>query len=176
MAKLFSWRVMFPILIAYMVFYSYFTGLAQLFTLPYPVAGSAAVIGQMVGELYTGPVLQLFWGQYLLNIRLLPIPIAIALSTLFAVNASLLWYLYRSRLLRTCLLGGAGGGLGTIMASVASFSYTCCGWPISLGLMGAGLISVLSPYLTTAALILLGYNAYMLWARVRILGRAGPHL
>lgn len=168
-----GWRVFTSTLLAYLAFYIYFTGVVQVFPLPFGVAGFTISTGYMEGQLYTGPVLQLIYGANIVSVKILPIPLAVALATLFGVNASLLWHLYRKRLLRACLLGGAGGGVGALLASVASFSYACCGWPLSIGLMGVSLISVISPYLTAAALILLAYNAFMLRHRIRVLSQAG---
>jgi hypothetical protein len=121
-------------------------------------------------------LLQLVGDGYLVNIRVYPLPLAAVLSGLVGINAGLLWTLYRRGLLRACLLGGTWGGVGVLLATVISFGYVCCGWPVSLAIFGVSLIASLSPYLTAIAIALLAANTYTLNRRLKLLGfKLGLH-
>jgi len=154
--------------VAYLVFYLFFTGALQYTsTTPLGIEGIHLIYTYVETTLYTGPLIQVVGDGYILNIRLIPLPLAAILSTLVGVNTGLIWTLYRKKLLKACLLGGAWGGLGGLLASIISFGYVCCGWPASLAIFGVSLIASLSPYLTALAIALLTANAYTLNRRLK---------
>jgi hypothetical protein len=160
---------------AYLAFYLLFTGAIQHITTPtIGIRGPHIIYTYTETTLYAGPLIQIIGDGYLINIRLYPVALAAAISTLLGINAGLLWTLYRRGVLRACLLGGTWGGSGGLLASIISFGYACCGWPASLAIFGAGLIASLSPYLTAAAALLLAANAYNLNRRLKIV-RGGFH-
>ncbi len=155
---------------AYLAFYLLFTGAVQYTaTTPIGIKGVHPIYTYVETTLYTGPLIQVVGDGYILNIRLIPLPLAAVLSALVGVNTGLIWTLYRKKLLKACLLGGAWGGLGGLLSSIISFGYVCCGWPASLAIFGVSLIASLSPYLTALAITLLAANAYTLNRRLKYL-------
>ncbi|MEM2238065.1 MAG: hypothetical protein QXR26_08225 [Candidatus Caldarchaeum sp.] len=158
------------ITICYMVFYMFFTGAAQyIHTARLGIPETRLILTEVQTQLYTGPLIQVVGDGFIINLRVYPMLVGLLVSTLVSLNGTLVWILYRKKLLRTCLLGGAWGGLAGFAASIVSFGYVCCGWPASLALFGLGLVATLSPYLTTAAIILLAANSYTLYRRLTIL-------
>ncbi|MEM4288104.1 MAG: hypothetical protein QXV97_04785 [Candidatus Caldarchaeum sp.] len=158
------------ITISYMIFYMFFTGAAQYIqTARLGIPETRLILTEVQTQLYSGPLIQVVGDGFILNIRVYPLLIGLAVSSIVGLNGTLLWLIYRRRLMRACLLGGAWGGVGGVIASIASFGYVCCGWPASLALFGLSIVASLSPYLTTAAIILLAANGYTLHRRLNII-------
>ncbi|MEM4183818.1 MAG: hypothetical protein QXG52_08335 [Candidatus Caldarchaeum sp.] len=153
-------------LIPYYVFYLMFTGAAQYIAAPrIGIQQTVFVLTHVESQLYTGPMLQIIGDGFVVNLRIFPALIGLVISTLVGYNAGLLLLLYMKGLLRACLIGTAWSGVGGLLASIISFGYLCCGWPLSLAFFGIGLMALLSPYLTAVAFLLLAINAYILTKR-----------
>jgi hypothetical protein len=167
-----GWTATLIFSLAYMVFYLFFTGALQYLTIPsIGIPLTRIILTTVETPLYTGPLIQVVGDGFLLNIRIYPALIGVVISLLVGLNAGLIWTLYRRRLLKACLMGGAWGGISGLLASIISFGYVCCGWPASLALFGIGLITSLSPILTMAATAILVVNAILLNKRLNILAR-----
>jgi len=150
----------------YFAFYSLFTAAIQFFTISdYGVAGLSFRVVEVSSQLYTGPALQIVAGSVLVMLRILPAVLATVLAVVFGFNVSIIWRLYRLRALRSCLLGGAGGGVGSFVASLASFSYLCCGWAASLLVFAGGLVASLGVAASLGAIAFLTLNAVILSRR-----------
>ncbi len=159
-----------PSAIAYFLFYLFFTGAAQLIQTPrIGIASTAFVYTFVETQLYTGPLLQVVGDGFVFNLRIYSMLLGLVVSALVGYNAGLLLTLYRRGMLRTCMLGTAWSGVGGLLASVISFGYLCCGWPVSVVFFGVAAVSALSPFLTAAAITLLAINAYMLSKRFQAL-------
>jgi|GEM_PF-1035792 hypothetical protein len=159
-----------PPAVAYFLFYLFFTGAAQLMQTPRIGITSIVFVYTFVEtQLYTGPLLQVVGDGFVFNLRLYPMLLGVVVSALVGYNAGLLFTLYRRGMLRTCLLGTAWSGVGGLLASIISFGYLCCGWPVSLIFFGVAAVTALSPILTAAAVTLLAINAYILTKRIQTL-------
>jgi len=157
---------------AYLLFYVFFTGAVQVLQTPsLGIRNTSIIITQVTTQLYTGPLIQIIGEGYLINIRLLSVMLGMAIAGLVGYNAMIIWVLFRNGWLKTCLIGGTGGGVAGLLASIISFGYICCGWPASLTIFGIGLISFISPYLTAAAATLLTANAFILRTRLKTIER-----
>ena len=162
--------------VPYLVFYSFFTGAVQLSVYENYLFRSLSIIPIYYrSETYTGPGLQVIYGTYFLEIRLLPFIAGVVISVLLGINVAYLWMLYRKGGLRTCLRGGAGGGLAAFIASIATYSYICCGWAPSLLLVGGSAVASFTMGFTViptaiAGIILL-FNAYILSKRIEALDK-----
>ncbi|MDJ0269318.1 MAG: hypothetical protein NXY59_01990 [Aigarchaeota archaeon] len=171
-------RLSIPVLAAsslgYLAFYIFFTGTAQYLTTPaYGIEGIHVKLMSIETQTYTGPILQLIGDGYLITVRLVPAAIGAVLAALVGVNVSILWYLYRARSLKACLLGGGAGGAGALIANLACFSYLCCGWAPSLIILGTAFTAAFGTAISAIAIALLTLNAIILAKRMNAITTPG---
>jgi len=149
----------------YFAYYVFFTGVVEVSSFGrFLVEGTHLEFVQIVSGTYNGPGIQLVGSSFIVTIRTIPLLLSLALSAAIGTNVSLFHYLYRNGGLRACFYGGLGG-VGALLSNLASFSYLCCGWALSLVLIGSTFLATLSAIIGVASLLLLGLNAYILWNR-----------
>jgi len=158
----------------YLLFYSLFTGAVQLSIYESYFFNSLNIIPiYYTSETYTGPGLQIVYGNYFLEVRAIPFTVGVFIAGLLGVNVAYLWTLYRMGGLKTCLRGGAGGGVAAFIASIATYSYICCGWAPSMLLVGGSAVAGFAAGFTVipaaAATAILLFNAYILSKRIKAL-------
>ena len=168
---------LFPLILSalsYLLFYSFFTGAVQLSVYESYYFNSFSILPVYYSsETYTGPGLQITYGSYFLEVRVVPFVVGMLIAVLLGVNVAYLWSLYRMGGLKTCLRDGAGGGFAAFIASIATYSYICCGWAPSMLLVGGSAVASFAAGFTVipaavAAVILL-FNAYILSKRIKTL-------
>ena len=168
-------RILLPVsALGYFAFYAVFTGILLVEGLGgYSIAGIHGQLVEIASATYSGLAVQIVAGSTLLTIRLSPFLVSLVLSIVFGLNIALLWALYRLGGLRTCLTFGGTGGVGAILANLASFSYLCCGWAASLVLIGSTFLATLSSFISLGATVLLAVNALILSERYTAFLRTG---
>ena len=154
--------------IAYLTFYSLFTGAIQYLPAQrLELERNFILLTYVTSQTYTGPLLQIIGEGYLIDVRIISAIMGVVVSVLFGINISILWKLYRTGKIRTCLVGAGGGGTAALIASLACSSYLCCGWAPSLILLGVAAATTLTMVTTPIAIALLTINAIILTKRAR---------
>ncbi len=171
-----SVAVMLASFFPYLLFYSFFTGAIKHTNYPNYFFKELRIVPVYYNsETYTGPGIQIFLGTGFTEIRLIPFLLGVFISFLLGLNIAYLWKLYRSGGAKACLTGSAGGGFAAFIASIATFSYVCCGWAPSMLLMGVSAVASLTMAFTVIptaiASAVLVFNAYILSRRLDIIDR-----
>ncbi|MEM4310828.1 MAG: hypothetical protein QXX95_00355 [Nitrososphaerales archaeon] len=156
--------------IGYLTYYLFFTGIVQVDIITgYSILGLYLKLVSISSATYSGPAFQIINSSSVITIRSLPFLLSLFLSIAFGLNVTLMCVLYRLRGFKACLYAGGAGGIGTIIANLASFSYLCCGWAASLALIGSTFLATLSPLITLGAAALLMFNAFLLGKRYSLI-------
>ncbi|GBC71773.1 hypothetical protein HRbin02_01561 [Candidatus Calditenuaceae archaeon HR02] len=153
--------------IAYFLLFAYLSGGIQYFELPSIGAVTpTAVFVYYESQSYTGPGLQLFYDESMISVRILVVLLGVSLALLVSLNVLMLFRLWILGQLKSCLVRGSGTGLAVLLSSIASATYTCCGWAPTVAILGVSLASSLglAPALASAAL--LAFNAAILYRRL----------
>jgi hypothetical protein len=158
--------------LGYLTYYAWFTAIIQQTTTALTIDGLYVGLQQTSSASYSGPALQIISGSTIIIVRLIPMLVAVALAVAFGLNVSFLWALHRHGGLRACLYLGGATGVGAAIASLASFSYLCCGWAASIVLIGTTFFASLSIYISVGTTILLGTNAYILARRYSVFAKS----
>ncbi len=154
--------------IMYLIAYSLFTGAVQYIPAQHLGLDNAYLVFTNVEtQTYSGPLIQLIGDGYMLDFRVFSLIIGAVISVLVGINIAILWRLYRAGKLRACLVGGAGGGSGALIANLACSAYLCCGWAPSLIVLGTALTTSISIITTPISIALLAFNAVILTKRAR---------
>ncbi len=162
-----NWATAVTVGLAYFLLFAYLSGGIQHFELPsIGAVAPAAVFVYYESQSYTGPGLQLFYDGSMISVRILVVLLGVFLALLVSLNVFMLLRLWRLGQLRSCLVRGSGAGLAVFLSSIASATYTCCGWAPTVAILGVSLASSLGlvPALASAALLTL--NAAILYRRL----------
>ncbi|HIQ29517.1 MAG TPA: hypothetical protein EYH45_03030 [Candidatus Caldiarchaeum subterraneum] len=154
--------------IVYLVVYSIFTGAIQYIPAQHLGLNRIYVIFTSVEtQTYTGPMMQIIGEGFILAFRIISIAVGAAIALLVGFNIGIMWRMYRLGKLKTCLVGGAGGGSGALIANLACSAYLCCGWAPSLLVLGTALSASLTTITTPISISLLTVNAILLTKKTK---------
>lgn len=153
--------------VAYFLLFAYLSGGIQNFELPgVGAVAPTAVLVYYESQSYTGPGLQLFYDGSMMVVRLLVVLLGASLAFLVSLNVLMLFRLWVLGQLRSCLVRGSGTGLAVLLSSIASATYTCCGWAPTVAILGVSLASSLGLVPALASTVLLAFNAAILHRRI----------
>jgi hypothetical protein len=162
-----GWTIAIMVGVAYFLLFAYLSGGIQHFGLPgIGAVAPAAVFVYFESQSYTGPGLQLFYGGSMISVRILVVLLGVLLAVLVSLNVLMLLRLWRLGQLRSCLVRGSGAGLAVFLSSIASATYTCCGWAPTVAILGVSLASSLGLVPALASATLLAFNAAILHKRL----------
>ncbi|MEM0382491.1 MAG: hypothetical protein QW059_04425 [Nitrososphaerota archaeon] len=151
----------------YLLLFTYLSGGIQYFELPgIEITAPRAVFVYFESQSYSGPGLQLFYDSSMISVRVLVVLVGALIASLVFLNTHMLIELWRRGQLRSCLVRGAGTGMAMLLSSIASATYTCCGWAPTVALLGVSLASSLGLIPALVSIVFLSLNAAILHKRL----------
>ncbi|MEM4298412.1 MAG: hypothetical protein QW815_08600 [Nitrososphaerota archaeon] len=162
-----NWAIAVLIGLAYFMLFAYLSGGIQYFELAgVDTAAPSVVFVYYESQSYTGPGLQLFYGGSMISVRILVVLLGGLLAFLVSLNMLMLFRLWILGHLKSCLVRGSGTGLAVLLSSIASATYTCCGWAPTVAILGVSLASSLGLVPALVSAVLLAFNAVILRKRL----------
>jgi len=146
----------------YFIFLSYFTGSLQVIeTSPLGIKGIKILFVNFKSTSYSGPGFEVITEGLIIFLRLFPLLMGLILSYLLYLNLSLILKLRDKGLLRSCLLGSTS----SLLATLSSVSYLCCGLAPSIVLLGSSTLAYFGFLPSLIAISLLTLNLIILRRR-----------